>query len=590
MAQEAGIMFTRDYVKPQATPAFIPPHVLQAIRGTHVNQARPYHAAPTYIPFRDRLTERNETRPLSTMAMLSQMDKRTEVVQARRRKRPAAKRRSAVPDLPRHATQGGGGAGGGSNYSNAPSSGKWTDITQVTFAGLAALGLAGLSVLAAGSALNGGDLESSGSSDRTVKLTGPIVVPQGAASAQALQPIVSAGLSGAWFDYDAFATDVNAAQEKYTAEQREAADAERVRVAEANARAETDVAEAEALRLAQEEAAAKAAAEAKAKRMAQAEADRIAAEEAERARLAALALKQQQQAKLDADAQRLRIAEAEATAKADAAAARLAEQNLQAEKQALAKEEKLTAARAAQAQRVANERAAREAEREIAAANASQARARMVASIDDRARDTVLGYQGVIPTAASLKPMRSAALLRRASVRPANAAPTTLTPRNAAIAPSQKMAAPRAVVVESAPQRIDFFMAERIRKTAAADITATNMDMFRQTFVSLVRETPDGQTVEARTPDGRTVQVTIEQTRPIQVSRPTVRPIVFSAARETGTMRYVSDARPAKETIMCRDVTYAFAGAERGRFAACPTDAGDFTISRASEKPAFTGA
>lgn len=581
-------MFTRDYVKPQATPAFIPPHVLQAIRGTHVNQAQPYPSAQTYIPFRERLTERGEARPLSTMAMLSQMDQKKEVVQARRRKRPAVKRRAAVPDLPRHATQGGGGAGGGSNYSNAPSSGKWTDITQVTFAGLAALGLAGLSVLAAGSALNGGELDSNGSSDRTVKLTGPIVVPQGAASAQALQPIVSAGLTGAWFDYDAFATDVNAAQEKYTAEQHEAAEAERVRVAEANARAETDVAEAEALRLAQEEAAAKAAAEAKAKRMAQAEADRIAAEEAERARLAALALKQQQQAKIDADAERLRIAEAEAAAKADAAAARLAEQNLQAEKQALAKETKLAAARAAQAQRVANERAAREAEREIAAANASQARARMVASIDDRARDTVLGYQGVIPTAASLKPVRPAALARRVPVRSANAAPA---PRDEALETLRALSAPRAAVVNAAaPQRIDFFMAERVRKTAVADIPTTNMDMFRQTFVSLVRETSDGQTVEARTPDGRTVQVTIEQTRPIQVSRPTVRPIDFSAARETGTMRYVSDAQPAKETIMCRDVTYAFVGAERGRFAACPTDAGDFTISRASERRAFTGA
>lgn len=581
-------MFTRDYVKPQATPAFIPPHVLQAIRGTHVNQAQPYPSAQTYIPFRDRLTERGEARPLSTMAMLSQMDQKNEVVQARRRKRPAAKRRSAVPDLPRHATQGGGGAGGGSNYSNAPSSGKWTDITQVTFAGLAALGLAGLSVLAAGSALNGGELDSSGSSDRTVKLTGPIVVPQGAASAQALQPIMSAGLTGAWFDYDAFATDVNAAQEKYAAEQHEAAEAERVRVAEANARAETDVAEAEALRLAQEEAAAKAAAEAKAKRMAQAEADRIAAEEAERARLAALALKQQQQAKIDADAERLRIAEAEAAAKADAAAARLAEQNLQAEKQALEKEAKLAAARAAQAQRVVDERAAREAEREIAAANASQARARMVASIDDRARDTVLGYQGVIPTAASLKPVRPAALARRAPVRSANAAPA---PRDEALESLRALATPRtAVVSAAAPQRIDFFMAERVRKTASADIATTSMDMFRQTFVSLVRETPDGQTVEARTPDGRTVQVTIEQTRPIQVSRPTVRPIDFSAARETGTMRYVSEAQPAKETIMCRDVTYAFVGAERGRFAACPTDAGDFTISRASEKRTFTGA
>jgi hypothetical protein len=581
-------MFTRDYVKPQATPAFIPPHVLQAIRGTHVNQAQPYPSAKTYIPFRDRLIERGEARPLSTMAMLSQMDQKKEVVQARRRKRPAAKRRSGVPDLPRHATQGGGGAGGGSNYSNAPSSGKWTDITQVTFAGLAALGLAGLSVLAAGSALNGGELDSSGSSDRTVKLTGPIVVPQGAASAQALQPIMSAGLTGAWFDYDAFATDVNAAQDKYAAEQHEAAEAERVRVAEANARAETDVAEAEALRLAQEEAAAKAAAEAKAKRMAQAEADRIAAEEAERARLAALALKQQQQAKIDADAERLRIAEAEAAAKADAAAARLAEQNLQAEKQALAKETKLAAARAAQAQRVADERAAREAEREIAAANASQARARMVASIDDRARDTVLGYQGVIPTAASLKPMRPAALARRAPVRSVNAAPA---PRDEALESLRALATPRTTVVSAAaPQRIDFFMAERVRKTAVTDIATTNMDMFRQTFVSLVRETPDGQTVEARTPDGRTVQVTIEQTRPIQVSRPTVRPIDFSAARETGTMRYVSEAQPAKETIMCRDVTYAFVGAERGRFAACPTDAGDFTISRASEKRAFTGA
>lgn len=583
-------MFTRDYVKPQATPAFIPPHVLQAIRGTHVNQAQPYHATPTYIPFRDRLTERNETRPLSTMAMLSQMDKKTEVVQARRRKRPAAKRRSAVPDLPRHATQGGGGAGGGSNYSSAPGTGKWTDITQVTFAGLAALGLAGLSVMAAGSALNGGDLDSSGSTERTVKLTGPIMVPQGAASAQALQPIVSAGLTGAWFDYDAFASDVNAAQEEYTTAQREAAEAERARVADANARAETDVAEAEALRLAQEEAAAKAAAAAKAKRMAQAEADRIAGEEAERARLTALALQKQQQAKLEADAERLRIAEAEATAKAQAAAAQLAEQNLQAEEQALARETKLAAARAAQALRTADERAAREAAREVAAANASQARARMVASIDDRARDTVLGYQGVIPTAASLKPMRPAALARRVPVQPANVAPTMLTPRNTAIAPSQKMAAPRATVIEAAPQRIDFFMAERIRKTAAAEITPTNMDMFRQTFVSLVRETPDGQTVQARTPDGRVVQVTIEQTRPIQVSRPTVRPIDFSAARETSTMRYISDVRPAKETIMCRDVTYAFVGAERGRFAACPTDAGDFTISRAAEKRPFSGA
>lgn len=608
-------MFDKDFSRPVPESILIPIGALNAIRAAEEEGRQQMEAATARLPFKARMRARENTRPLSTLAMLSQLEQRDEVMEARRRRRRkgGAAGRGDVPNLPRNAIDGGGGGGGGSNWSRAPGSGKLADISQVAFAGLAALGLAGLSVLAAESALNGGEERADEAGGEKLAGAGEITVPAGDVSATALSQ--AAAPSGPWFDYLAFGSRIEAAQEQYAAAQLAAAEAERIRIAAENKAAETAAAEAEALRLAQLDAKAKAAEEAEAQRLADAEADRIAAEEAEAARLAAAEADARRQAEAEAEAERIRLAEAEAAAEAeakrlaeqqardDAAARQLAEAEAAAEQ---AKQEKLAAARAAEAKRLADAEAARQArEAEVAEASASAAssRARVALSADAAARAAVENYRGPLPAPASLKPAKPAGLqaalpetpaeTTMAVTRTANVPGEALRPRRLDPAPDASAAASEARMrraVQESPQRVDLFMVERMQKTAQAPIASPELVDFRAFFLDVLRDTPDGQTVTGETPDGRTVLVTIEQTRPIVVSQPVVRPINYTAATRTEALRYVADVRPAKATILCKDVNYAFPGQERGRFAACPDGNGDWTISRASETGGLSGA
>jgi hypothetical protein len=364
---------------------------INAIRTDRSNVHMPARAsmrAPMVMhSFEDRRLARGSARPLSTLAMLSQLEGSGEAKQAQRRnkKRSNATKRGDVPHLPGNAIRGGGGGGGGGNWSNAPGTGKLADISQVAFAGLAALSLAGLSVIAAQSALNLGKDKSpaptptgttnaqtgveTGTTPNANFTQADATVPVGETSTLALTPATLERTP--WFDYIAFDTKLTDLEAAFTAAELERSQqAQAAEDAEAAARAQAaadraveqasqevrdaelkavNAAEAEAMDIAAEKARQAAADKAAAVKLAEAQAAKVAADEAERARLAKMEAERQVELAAAVAAEKLRLAEAETAKKAKADAAAKLKAETEAETLRLANAE---AAKAAEAARV----------------------------------------------------------------------------------------------------------------------------------------------------------------------------------------------------------------------------------------------
>jgi len=500
------------------------------------------------------------------------------------------------------------------------------DISQIAFAGLAVLGLAGLSVMAAENALNSSNpLTPTEGADKT---PGPAVT--GGASAVALSTAVPEEPQ-AWFNYQGVAdllAERKAAMD--AAEQAAREEAERqARVQAANAIAEAEAARvaeeqkaaaeaAEQARLAEEaerarlaEAEASRVAEEEALRIAEAEAARVAAEEAEARRLADLEAKRQAEA--EAEAQRLadleaqRLAKLEAERKAAEEAARreafelakaqeaeklrLAALKAQAEADAAEARRIEAAAAKAKADRLAAEKlAAEQAAADKAAAErlAAQQAAARKAEVAAKAPAPIVftAYDGPVPSAASYKPA-GPKILTSAPV----AADAPLPAGRPAVAPLKPdTAGVRSFDAAASPQTPEAFLASRMQRAAKAPMATADLAAVQQAFVTLLNTGADGSQQTLTAPDGQAVSVLLERTVSREAGQSTVRTVTYTPGVNAVT-RVVTQQAPVTVSVMCRDVAYAFAGGqERGRFAACQAPDGGWTLARATDLPAMKSA
>jgi hypothetical protein len=499
------------------------------------------------------------------------------------------------------------------------------DISQLAFAGLAVLGLAGLSVLAAQNAFKDDgktDKNVTGATETDMGALAPDLKPGGASSV-ALASAVATEEPKAWFNYQGVA-DMLA--ERKAEMEAEAKAAQEAADKEARLRAATVIAEAEAARVAEEQAAAVEAAEqallaeaaerqrladAEAARVAQAEADRLArleaqrlaAAEAEAQRVAELEAKRQAEADaetqrladLDAqrlaklraereaaeqaarqeafelakaqEAERLRIAELKAQAEADAAEARRLEQVAA----------KAAADRLAAEKLLAEQRAAADVKLQQVAAKAP-AKAPTVAEAPKPQPIVFTAYEGKVPAPASYKPEKPAQLMR-ASYTPDTGKTVT---RKAPAALTAGKADVRSFAEPSGPQTPEAFLASRVERASSRPVTTEDMDLVQQAFRSILDNGADGSKQAIITPDGRPLTIILERTVSREMGQSTVRTVSFTPGVGQVT-RVVTDQAPVTVSVMCRDVAYAFAGQERGRFAACQAPDGGWTLARATD-------
>jgi hypothetical protein len=361
-----------------------------------------------------------------------------------------------------------------------------------------------------------------------------------------------------------------------------AAAAEEARLAEAAERqrlanAEADrVAQEEADRLARLEAERVAAAEAEAQRVAELDAKRQAEADAEAQRLADL--ETQRLAKLEAErklaedaarkeafelakakeAERLRIADLKAQLEADAAEARRLE---------------LAAAKAA-ADRLAAEKLV--AERQAARPVVQKAAAKAPAVAAPKPQPIVFSpYEGPVPAPASSKPAKPASLIR-ASYSPAGEqtvtrkAPASLRAGKAEVRSFEELKTPEA------------FLASRVERNVAAKVTTEDLALVQQAFRNILDNGADGAKQAIITPDGQPLSIVLERTVSREMGQSTVRTVTYTPGVNAVT-RVVTEQVPVTVSVMCRDVAYAFAGQERGRFAACQAPDGGWTLARATD-------
>jgi hypothetical protein len=495
------------------------------------------------------------------------------------------------------------------------------DVSQLAFAGLAILGLAGLSVLAAQNALKNNDKAAEPVTDTTeTGALAPALKP-GGASAVALASAAEPAAPKAWFNYQGVADMLAERKAEMEAEAKLAQEAAEK---EARLRAAKAIANAEAARVAEEEAAAAAAAEearlaeeAERKRLADAEAARVAEVEADRlARLEAA-----RQAAAAAEAQRLADLEAKRLAEADAEAQRLA--NLDAQRlaklradreaaEAAARQEAFELAKSQEAERlrlaalkaqaeadaaearrleqVAAQAAADRlaAEKLLAEQRAQQPRVQQVAApapAEPKAAPApkpepivFTAYEGPVPVPASRKPQKPAQLIR-ASYSPDGGKTVT---RKAPPALTASKADVRNMADTTSLQTPEAFLAGRIERTAAEPMPTEDMDLVRQAFRNILDNGADGSKQAIITPDGRTLTIVLERTVSREMGQSTVRTVTYTPGVSQVT-RVVTEQAPVTVSVMCRDVAYAFAGQERGRFAACQAPEGGWTLARATD-------
>jgi len=503
------------------------------------------------------------------------------------------------------------------------------DVSQLAFAGLAVLGLAGLSVLAAQNALKNKDkaAEPVTGTQETGALA-PALKP-GGASAVALASVAEPEAPKAWFNYQGVADMLAERKAEMEAEAKVAQEAAEQ---EARLRAAKAIADAEAARVAEEEAALAAAAEqarlaeeAERQRLAEAEASRVAQVEADRlARLEA-----QRQAAAEAEAQRVAELEAKRLAEAEAETQRLADLDaqrlakLRADREAAeaaARQEAFELAKSQEAERLRLAALKAQAEADAAEARrleqiAAKAAADRLAAekllAEQQARQANLqtvsapatapapapaspkpamaeapapqpivftAYEGPVPVPASHKPAKPAQLIR-ASYTPDEGKTVT---RKAPAAMTAKKADVRDLAGTSGLQTPEAFLAGRIERTSTEPLMTEDMDLVRQAFRSILDNGADGSKQAIITPDNRTLTIVLERTVSREMGQSTVRTVTFTPGVSKVT-RVVTEQAPVTVSVMCRDVAYAFAGQERGRFAACQAPEGGWTLARATD-------
>lgn len=597
------------------------------------------------VPFRARLRARDAVRPQPTLSILTHSKPITTPPSALRLpppvQTPAVSRppvpvapvaqpmRALKPEPPKPAPKpvrteviapaaigpqsGPSGSGARRDGDGDDGRSRLGEFSQFAFAGLAVLGLAGLSVMAAENALNGGrdkadsddgtlNAESFPAASVSVAALGDATVPTGAETTP-------------WFDYNGVADLLKARQEKFKAEEREAA---RLAEADADREAALAIANAEAARaasgsaagsagptvidtrlrdrLATEEAMRQADADAAARLLAdqqaaaaKAEADRIAAEEAARAAAA------QAEAKRLADLEAQRAAEAEAARLADLEAKK---QAAEAEARRLAELEAKRAAEAAEAKRLADLEAKRAADAE-AKRLADQAVARQAAEArrlaEVEARQTAEAEAARLAGVAAAKPAEP----KRLSVPPAgvpslkpsrpvtdqvllaDAGPKPVVPVTRTAPPSLAAGIPE-VRPLALPRPVDDFIAERTEFTAGRALEAGGLASLRADFIALVEASPDGSHHELTTPDGRSLLIHFERTVPMDPVKVNAQAIGYRLDQTGVVQRAYFQPASVDVHVMCRDVAYAFPGQERGRFAACQDASGIWRMARAT--------
>ncbi len=598
----------------------MPESLRQAVREAEVTGRAAQERAQSAMPFRDRLRARDAIRPQPTLSILTHSGPITSgpvshnaqsEVRALRKQPVPGRPVSKAPLIPVAATAGGvaviqnGGSGNGRDDDARPGLfNRMGDFSQFAFAGLAVLGLAGLSVMAAENALGNKANTDDAEGDASVTPTSVSAAALAGASAPA------GAAATPWFDYRGTAdllksriAELEAAEQ--AAAQLASAEADRVAAAAiANAEA-ARVAAAQPVepagpaiidnrvrdRLAAEEAARAASAAAatqlrtdQAAAAAKVEADRIAAEEAARA---AAAVAEQQ-----------RVAQAEAQRAADAEAARLADlaakkQAADAEAKRLAQVEADKAAQAAEAKRLTDIEAKRAADAEakrLAALDAKRAsdaaEARRLADIESRrlAEAEAARLASVAAVAAAPAPRVWTNPPGRASLKPARPAATLVAaaPVDRAAPPSLSAGKPDVRPFAVLPRPVDDFIAERAEYTAGRALDAAALDVLKADFIKLVEASPDGSHHELLTPDGRPLLIHFERTLPVDPMKASIHAIGYAPSADGYVTRSYLLPVDVTVRVMCRDVAYAFPGQERGRFAACEGADGTWTMARAS--------
>jgi len=583
--RQTAQMFTKDFVKPQPVRPMIPDSVRYTVRAAQEAGRRAEERANLDMPFRARLRARDGVRPQSTLAIISGIEN-----QVQAKAKPATPPRGpirplrSVPANPGFLALGKNGKGGilsGGGSDDDDGGNRLSDISQFAFAGIAVLGLAGLSVMAAESALHAG---TQGNAGPLADLPPSLAPGGGAASsvAMAAASTPSDAVPTAWFDYRGLADRLAANQAAYETTQRDVATAvsEQARLQAASA-----IADVEARRVAEiaaqdadAEQARLAAAELEKTRLAEAEAARVA--EAEQVRLANL--KAEEDAAAAIEAQRLADLETRRLAEAEAETRRLADLKVKADAKA---EQKRLAALAVENQKKRLAAAAAAEETRLVAASAilpaASPRLATPAPTPLRTRQMV-AHTGAVPPPATLKPAGAGVILAALS------APVTLP----VPPPSYTLATPTVRPFNTAPapvtvRNVDAFMAERVELTAAQALDSEMINILRADFLRLVDTQADGATQALKTPDGRDLTILIERSTTREASKSTVRTIEYTAQPTDSIVRFVSDVIPMKVSVMCRDIAYAFPGQERGRFAACQAPEGGWVLARASDTGAL---
>lgn len=608
----------------------LPESLRQAVREAEATGRAAEARAQSAMPFRARLRARDAVRPQPTLSILTHSAPITAgpvshnaVSEVRMlRKQPApAKPLNKAPLVPVAATAGGvavipqggkqGGSGDDAEDDRAGFFSRMGDFSQFAFAGLAVLGLAGLSVMAAENALGTKSGEPDGDQTLTTASLDTAPLTSSVSAAAVEQASTPAGAAATpWFDYRGTADLLKTRVAELRAEEEAVAQAAS---AEADLTAAAAIANAEAARVAAEQPAAAAGPAIIDNRVR----DRLAAEEAARAASATVAaqLKSQEAAaaaRVEADriaaeeaaraaaaaAEQQRVAQVEAQRAADAEAARLADlaakkQAADAEAKRLAQAEADKAAKAAEAKRLADVEAKRAADMEAkrlasleAKRAADAAEATRLANLESRrlaeaeaARLATVAAVAATPAPrvwtnppgrASLKPERPAAALIAA-------APVVRT-----APPSLSSRAPEVRQLANMPRPVDDFIAERAEYTAGRALDAAALDVLKSDFIKLVEGSADGTHHELLTPDGRPLLIHFERTVPVDPMKASIQAIGYAPSADGFVTRAYLQPVDVTVSVMCRDVSYAFPGQERGRFAACEGADGTWTMARAS--------
>lgn len=522
--------------------------------------------------------------------------------------------------------------------------GRFGEYSQLAFAGLAVLGLAGLSLLAIDNSMKGkpGALPEEGDDAvrRAAADPGPAVLPA-SVSAVAVQEVATplGAQPRPWFDYTGVADYLKQRVEAFEASERDAA---RRQQEEAQRLASAAIADAEAGRLAaaaQAEAdaltAREAAIDAERQRLAREEAERIANEEA--ARLAAQAqadaaarAEADRLAKLEAEraaaalAEQRRVAELEAERAAAAEAKRLAEIEsrrvaAEAEAKRLAELEAQRAAAQAEQQRLADlaaKRAAEDEARRLAALDAKRAaeaaEARRLADLEAkrladleaqrlaarRAEESAITLAAAVtapPAPAIVKPVtppRPASLKPdRTSIQPLVTPEPALVTRTAPTILTARTPEVRAFVAgpADAQRGADVFIGERVALTSGQPITVEAMSVLQAEFVRLVGVSPDAAAHQLATPDGRQIEITFERTQLVETGAASLRTIGYSTSEAPPVTRGYAEQPVVNVSVMCRDVAYSIPGQERGRFSACQGTDGQWMLARTAQPALGSG-